>query len=93
MPELNFMSWLRANAHIICEYKDSDASYFCFLTIMQFISNVKLLQPVKDGQTTISKNMQKKGPIDLSEWTLEDLDYQMLSACLMRAHILELALL
>ena len=36
--------------------------------------------------------MQKKGPIDLSEWTLEDLDYQLLSACLMRSHILELAL-
>lgn len=43
------MSWLKALAHIISEYKDSDASYFCFLTVMSFISNVKLLAPVKDG--------------------------------------------
>lgn len=49
MPELNFISWLKALAHIVSEYKDPDASYFAFLSVMSFISNVKLLAPVKDG--------------------------------------------
>ena len=75
IPELNFMSWLKALAHIVSEYKDSDASYFALLTAMSFISNVKLNAPVQAGHTTVSKNLQKKGNIDLSELMLDDMDY------------------
>ena len=69
------MSWLKALAHIVSEYKDSDSSYFALLTAMSFISNVKLNAPVQAGITTVSKNLQKKGNIDLSELMLDDMDY------------------
>mmetsp|Transcript_36541 Transcript_36541/g.44619 ORF Transcript_36541/g.44619 Transcript_36541/m.44619 type:complete len:131 (+) Transcript_36541:308-700(+) len=75
IPELNFMSWLKSLAHIVSEYKDADASYFALLSAMSFVSNVKLLAPVQAGHTTVSKNLQKKGHIDLSELTLYDMDY------------------
>lgn len=76
IPDLNFMSWLKALAHIIAAYKDADASYFSFLAAMSFVSNVRMMAPVKDGHISVPKSLQQsKGQIDLSELSIEDLDY------------------
>ena len=91
-PEVNLMSMLNALANIVSRYNDATASYFALYTVFNLIYTINLLAPTVNGQHTISKSLQTKGPIDLTDLRIDDMDYQMLTSCLLRSRVLTLAL-
>lgn len=87
------MSILTALANIVSHYKDPSANYFAMYTALNLIYTLNLKSPTVNGQSSISRRLSDKGPIDLSQINLSDMDYQMLTSCLLRSRILELALI
>ena len=87
------MSLLKALANIVSHYKDAQASYFALYTVLNLIYAVNLRAPTVQGQSTQSRSLAGKGPIDLSLLTLNDMDYQMLTSCLLKSRILNLTLI
>ena len=88
------MSLLNALANIISHYKDAQASYFALYTVLNIVYSINLNPPTVQGQATQPPSLTIKGPIDLSQLKLkEDIDYQMLTFCLLRSRILYLTLI
>ena len=68
-------------------------TYFALYSLFNIVYTVNLLAPTVNGQSAISENLTGKGPVDISKLTLNDLDYQMLTTCLLESRALSLTLL
>ena len=93
MPEVNLLSILNALANIVSYHKDHSASYFALYTALNLIYTINLRPHIRNGQAAKPNRLSgDKGPIELSQITLADLDYKMLTSCLLKSRIVELAL-
>ena len=66
VPDLNLMSFLKALASIISKYRDANASYFAFHTVLNLVYHTNLLAPTVNGKSKRSLNLATKGPINLA---------------------------
>lgn len=89
----NVMALFKALTTIVSKYHDPKASYYALLTLLNLIYNTNLLAPTVQGKSTLPPSLQTTGPVNPAELKLNDLDYQMMIACLMKSGILSLVLI
>lgn len=90
--DFNLMSFFKALANLVSKYRDSHASYFAFHTVLNLIYTLNLMTPMVNGKSVMSR-FPNKGPVDLSVLLLTDLDYHLLTVCLLKSRILSLTLM
>lgn len=92
--DINLMSIFKALANLVTHNEgDSEVAYFSLYSVFNIVNTVNLLSPTVNGKSTMSKGVSTKGPVDLTELKLQDLDYEMLTSCLIRSNILKLVLI
>ena len=91
--DVNLMSLMTSLSNLMSNYRDAQVTYFALYSLFNIVYTVNLLAPTVNGQSAISENLTGKGPVDISKLTLNDLDYQMLTTCLLESRALSLTLL
>ena len=83
------MSYFNSLANIIQKFNDPQASYFALYSVLNFIYAVTLK---KSEQLILTAKKKDKLKEDTQKMRITDLDYRILTACLVKSNLLRLAL-